>query len=128
MAVAERVYALCRAGGAEADVLGALGELGDDVEALRAVAEWHDGRMTVGGGVTTLHYACYHGMTSVVRLFVGVAGANPNCQTEIGRTPLHVACSRGWTDIIQALVVAGADANLVDVVMSRTKDSCVTCG
>lgn len=65
-----------------------------------------------GSGRTPLHYAAGVGASAVEMLLA--RGATVNAQTHNGRTPLHVAVGRGSVSAVDALLRAGADAELCD--------------
>jgi uncharacterized protein len=63
-------------------------------------------------GRTPLHYAAGVGALAVEMLLS--VGATLNAQAHDGRTPLHVAVDRGSVSAVDALLRAGADAELRD--------------
>lgn len=71
-------------------------------------------------GRTPLHYAAGVG-ASAVELLVS-AGAIVNAQADDGRTALHVAVDRGSVGAVDALLRAGADAELRDAQGQAARD------
>ena len=62
--------------------------------------------LQIEGGFSSLHAACQHGQTAVVRALL-LAGAKVDLMTE-GATPLHVACQEGHVGVVHALLSEGA--------------------
>lgn len=63
-------------------------------------------------GRTPMHYAAGVGAAGVEMLLA--RGANVNAQAHDGSTPLHVAVGRGSVSAVDALLHAGANAELCD--------------
>lgn len=69
-----------------------------------------------------LHIACWQKYESMVKVLIA-AGADVNARGDFGSTPLHYAVFEGdeySTPIVRALLVAGADPNLIDKRSSST--------
>ena len=65
-------------------------------------------------GVSELHIASRHGLTTIVQDFLK---EDPNTSSKedcYGRTALHEAVQAGWEDIVRILIEAGADPSLMD--------------
>ncbi len=67
-----------------------------------------------GDGMTALHWAAFNDDLEMARMLLG-AGANVKAETRLGAvTPLFMACKNGSASMIEALLKAGANANLPD--------------
>ena len=86
----------------------------DDRRTMTALLLQHgaDLRRRDESGRTPLHYAAGLGASAVEMLLA--KGALVNAQADDGRTPLHVAVDRGSVSAVEALLRAGADAELSD--------------
>lgn len=61
----------------------------------------------------TLHSACHHGMTDIVRHLL-TKGDDLNGQDQDGWTPIHSAASPGHLEVVALLLESKADANIPD--------------
>ncbi len=65
-------------------------------------------------GLTRLHHAVLTDDIAEVRRHLA-NGARPNAENRFGQTPFQAAVSRGQTEIVEALALAGADLDKVDI-------------
>ncbi len=72
-------------------------------------------------GDTALHRAAATNCVRAVQLLIK-AGANVNAAGGMGYTPLHTASAAGNREIFDALLAAGADADLVNEFGIRAGD------
>lgn len=94
----------------------------DDRRSMTAVLLEHgaDVHRRDESGRTPLHYAAGVGGSAVEMLLS--AGATVNALAHNGRTPLHIAVDRGSVSAVDALLRAGADAELRDAQRQTARD------
>ncbi|KAI6654349.1 Ankyrin repeat protein [Oopsacas minuta] len=64
--------------------------------------------------LTPLHYAAKRGYAPTVGYLLA-QGADPNIQSDIGKSALHLACESAGQDVIYLLVTNNADIDLIDI-------------
>jgi len=86
-----------------------------DVDAIRSLLQQKvDVNAAQGDGMTALHWAVYRDDLDTARMLIK-SGADLTAKTRVAAiTPLYLAASNGNVAMIEALLSAGADANLAN--------------
>ena len=78
------------------------------------------------GGWIPLHAACGNRMTACVKSLV--SATRLDTRNNWGDAPIHLACEEGLTQCLDMMLIAGADANIVDDYNQQPIDIAVTSG